>query len=272
MKKGFTLIELLVVIAIIAILAAILFPVFAQAREKARQTQCLSNCRQIGTAVAMYCSDWEDALPQYDYNYGVAAGIHNPVGGEWYMGAYGFHPSYNADKIADYAKNYGYVAQLSPYCKNGKIFHCPSQSGMSSYDNYQNGKYYTSYFYRRVCYIGGVPPSLAINNTGTALEGPMIISALPKPAGLIIIGEFAPHHNHKGHPTISNVYDGGSKDNVVFADGHAGNVALNQSRWFFGASLPGYPYYGWDWDWPADGAKHNDFRYQRGDLCYDFAD
>ena len=51
MKKGFTLIELLVVIAIIAILAAILFPVFAQAREKARQTQCISNAKQIGTAM-----------------------------------------------------------------------------------------------------------------------------------------------------------------------------------------------------------------------------
>jgi prepilin-type N-terminal cleavage/methylation domain-containing protein/prepilin-type processing-associated H-X9-DG protein len=60
---GFTLIELLVVIAIIAILAAILFPVFAQAREKARQTACLSNCRQIGMALQMYAQDWEEGLP-----------------------------------------------------------------------------------------------------------------------------------------------------------------------------------------------------------------
>jgi prepilin-type N-terminal cleavage/methylation domain-containing protein/prepilin-type processing-associated H-X9-DG protein len=60
---GFTLIELLVVIAIIAILAAILFPVFAQAREKARQATCLSNCRQIGLAVQMYAQDWDETLP-----------------------------------------------------------------------------------------------------------------------------------------------------------------------------------------------------------------
>ena len=63
LKGGFTLIELLVVIAIIAILAAILFPVFAKAREKARQTKCLSNLKQIGLALQMYTSDWDDRFP-----------------------------------------------------------------------------------------------------------------------------------------------------------------------------------------------------------------
>jgi len=58
LRRGFTLIELLVVIAIIAILAAILFPVFAQAREKARQTSCLSNLKQSGTATLMYVQDF----------------------------------------------------------------------------------------------------------------------------------------------------------------------------------------------------------------------
>ena len=61
--KGFTLIELLVVIAIIAILAAILFPVFAKARQKARQTQCLSNLKQLGLASNMYMTDWDEWLP-----------------------------------------------------------------------------------------------------------------------------------------------------------------------------------------------------------------
>lgn len=61
-RKGFTLIELLVVIAIIAILAAILFPVFARAREKARQSACLSNTKQLGTAFQMYVQDYDDTM------------------------------------------------------------------------------------------------------------------------------------------------------------------------------------------------------------------
>ena len=66
-RQAFTLIELLVVIAIIAILAAILFPVFAQAREKARQTSCLSNLKQIGTALLMYVQDYDETLPLGSY-------------------------------------------------------------------------------------------------------------------------------------------------------------------------------------------------------------
>ena len=62
-QKAFTLIELLVVIAIIAILAAILFPVFAQAREKARAVSCLSNLKQIGLACMMYVQDYEETYP-----------------------------------------------------------------------------------------------------------------------------------------------------------------------------------------------------------------
>ncbi|HEU4752027.1 MAG TPA: prepilin-type N-terminal cleavage/methylation domain-containing protein, partial [Armatimonadota bacterium] len=66
--KGFTLIELLVVIAIIAILAAILFPVFAQAREAARKVSCGSNLRQFGHAVLMYVQDHDETFPQSSYS------------------------------------------------------------------------------------------------------------------------------------------------------------------------------------------------------------
>src|SRR5207244_1598792 len=64
-RSGFTLIELLVVIAVIALLAAILFPVFAQAREKARQASCLSNCKQIGAAIMMYAQDYDESVLPY---------------------------------------------------------------------------------------------------------------------------------------------------------------------------------------------------------------
>jgi prepilin-type N-terminal cleavage/methylation domain-containing protein len=68
-RSGFTLIELLVVIAIIAILAAILFPVFAQAREKARQATCLSNLRQVGLGFKMYVQDYDETFPPVNFSY-----------------------------------------------------------------------------------------------------------------------------------------------------------------------------------------------------------
>ncbi len=74
-RKGFTLIELLVVIAIIAILAAILFPVFARAREKARQTSCLNNVKQIALGVHMYITDNDGGLPSYRMGGGSLSGV-----------------------------------------------------------------------------------------------------------------------------------------------------------------------------------------------------
>jgi prepilin-type N-terminal cleavage/methylation domain-containing protein len=71
-NRGFTLIELLVVIAIIAILAAILFPVFAQARAKARSASCLSNVKQLGLAEIMYTEDYDGDFPQYCHSWSPA--------------------------------------------------------------------------------------------------------------------------------------------------------------------------------------------------------
>jgi len=100
-RKGFTLIELLVVIAIIAILAAILFPVFARAREKARQTSCLSNLKQLGLGLLMYAQDYDEALPA-TYQWYVQ-------GSDWPL--YAWRPC------------------IFPYVKNGQLFQCPSDSG-----------------------------------------------------------------------------------------------------------------------------------------------
>src|SRR5450631_1096445 len=68
-SKGFTLIELLVVIAIIAILAAILFPVFAKVREKARQINCVSNMKQMGMGVLQYVQDYDETYPMSSFGY-----------------------------------------------------------------------------------------------------------------------------------------------------------------------------------------------------------
>lgn len=111
MRRGFTLIELLVVIAIIAILAAILFPVFARAREKARQASCLSNVKQLCLAILQYTQDYDESLPM--------SRSHQQGGWRGY----------------DYA--------VAPYVKNTQIFKCPSHTaavGTVSYgDTCSNG-------------------------------------------------------------------------------------------------------------------------------------
>src|SRR5689334_17839448 len=73
-RSAFTLIELLVVIAIIAILAAILFPVFAQAREKARSASCLSNLKQLSLGMTMYAQDYDETFPQWQWDHHYASG------------------------------------------------------------------------------------------------------------------------------------------------------------------------------------------------------
>jgi prepilin-type N-terminal cleavage/methylation domain-containing protein/prepilin-type processing-associated H-X9-DG protein len=95
-RPGFTLIELLVVIAIIAILAAILFPVFARAREKARQTSCLSNLKQMGLGCMMYAQDYDDTMQ---------ATV------RWWP---------------DYSFGLSWPGALAPYVKNDQLFVCPS--------------------------------------------------------------------------------------------------------------------------------------------------
>lgn len=107
MKRGFTLIELLVVIAIIAILAAILFPVFAKAREKARQASCLSNLKQMGLAALSYAQDYDEMF-MYGYYPGTCAWGHA------HTPADGVHAAYS------------WPSFLVPYVKNTQIFRCPS--------------------------------------------------------------------------------------------------------------------------------------------------
>lgn len=110
--KGFTLIELLIVIAIIAILSAILFPVFARARENARRTSCASNLKQFGLAFQMYAQDYDELLPYAQINLDEF-----PAGGKWGSGS-----CTTASPCTWYWPQSTY-----PYHKSLKIYTCPSR-------------------------------------------------------------------------------------------------------------------------------------------------
>ncbi len=103
-KRGFTLIELLVVIAIIAILAAILFPVFASAREKANQTSCLSNLNQLGMSMNMYVQDFDQTFPAWNWNFfcnGGNNGAARDSAAFWTMAIYPYVKSTGVYKCPD---------------------------------------------------------------------------------------------------------------------------------------------------------------------------
>jgi prepilin-type N-terminal cleavage/methylation domain len=115
-RSAFTLIELLVVIAIIAILAAILFPVFAQAREKARAASCLSNCKQIGIAAIMYAQDYDSILPH--------TGWQGPC----------TNPATLVNNDAFFSGVFSFPIASAPYIKNWDIFKCPSDSDYGGFN------------------------------------------------------------------------------------------------------------------------------------------
>ncbi|MEN6645609.1 MAG: DUF1559 domain-containing protein [Armatimonadia bacterium] len=190
-RRGFTLIELLVVIAIIAILAAILFPVFAKAREKARQTACLSNARQLGTALMQYVQDYDEQLP-----YALFEGSDNKYG----------------------------MQKLNPYIKNEQIWACPSAadvvSGYYASDGlpartiaHGYGVVQSHYPYRTkyAAWINSVGDIKQPAETGVFFEKTNAVTTMPyvycpicSPAN---ITQFADRHN------------GGM--NIAFYDGHA---------------------------------------------------
>ncbi|RYX82053.1 DUF1559 domain-containing protein [bacterium] len=115
-RRGFTLIELLVVIAIIAILAAILFPVFARARENARRASCQSNLKQIGLGILQYCQDYDERFPL----------------------------AVNGSDIAPV----GWADSIQPYLKSLQLYQCPSETTAPNPDPLSTG--YTDYWYNTV--------------------------------------------------------------------------------------------------------------------------
>src|SRR2546427_2702627 len=131
-RRAFTLIELLVVIAIIAILAAILFPVFAQAREKARQTSCASNLRQLGTGITMYVQDNDEIYPRSNQDVN-ATDCNAAPGGCWSTGFLFWQ-----QLAQSYVKNFGIMT-----CPSGDRQISRSSTGdlAAFYGNYGSNRY-----------------------------------------------------------------------------------------------------------------------------------
>lgn len=187
-RRAFTLVELLVVIAIIALLAAILFPVFSRARENARRASCLSNLKQMGLAVMQYVQD-------YDETYPIVAGSGTST----------------------------WTWQIYPYIKNHQIYRClsaPDDGAEFNPATLSSLNAYSQYCMNNSSFGSGVNPYLATYN----LSWPTRIAAVPKAAELILFMDAT----KSGTTTFwcdvsqksvdSRHFEGA---NIAFADGHA---------------------------------------------------
>jgi prepilin-type N-terminal cleavage/methylation domain-containing protein/prepilin-type processing-associated H-X9-DG protein len=192
--NGFTLIELLVVIAIIAILAAILFPVFAQAREQARTVSCLSNCKQIGLGVKMYAQDYDEDFPMGTYpgprnwevnldvnpypSYGSVLCLDDGAAFGWPGLAWkGFNPGDGGPVYTGCAYGFEFYrtlmkVQVGPYIKNNQIWYCPSDRFRSPSDrNVQHGAQSYQWFPAWIYSFRAAWNPFASQATGPDLDG-----------------------------------------------------------------------------------------------------
>jgi prepilin-type N-terminal cleavage/methylation domain-containing protein/prepilin-type processing-associated H-X9-DG protein len=215
-RQAFTLIELLVVIAIIGILAAMLFPVFAQAREQARKITCVSNIKQLGTAMLMYAQDYDEALPVQGRN------IIDPCCGFWMDGGYGV-PDWRTSLITNWAKS------LLTYATGEVgIYQCRSNKGYTANSNRAMAG--ISYIYNG--FASGTTLAAALSPSSTVLLWDyryLTTNAVSNP----VPGGFAYYEGWEPHP---NQY------NIAYLDGHAKNVPENKFRNDIWNLPPGNPF------------------------------
>jgi prepilin-type N-terminal cleavage/methylation domain-containing protein len=234
MKRAFTLIELLVVIAIIAILAAILFPVFAQAKESAKRTACLSNSRQMGLATMMYNQDWDGSFPiHYAYNSQPPAGAPGHKGVEVLLAPYVRMGSTRIDP-----------ATGLPITPLMEIFKCPLDAGgpYTSQDvpgAHTYWKAYGSSYRFGKCMFTMVAGESSSNNKLRTVSWHVNESAIQFPSeSRIIRDEMFTFFSEKVTPGACDKYGydcpppwnyyrqwHGTGGTLIFADGHAKHIA-----------------------------------------------
>ena len=245
-KKAFTLIELLVVIAIIAILAAILFPVFAKARERAKQTTCISNMKQIGIAMISYTGDFDEKFPAW-----------TPPGATGLISTEDFKSTYQ-NKLymggpVDIQAPSGAMAtistQLAPYIKSKEVWACPSDFGMyRQYDDWnapppappvppktplafkdwvlvgdRKTKVGVSYGYRGTNLVNQDAPLLPQKDIhGTALAG-WPSSAVKQPSARAMFWDHRAWHMVSPNDSYDTIHSRG-KVEILFIDSHVTTV------------------------------------------------
>jgi prepilin-type N-terminal cleavage/methylation domain-containing protein/prepilin-type processing-associated H-X9-DG protein len=225
-RRGFTLIELLVVIAIIAILAAILFPVFAQTREKARQAGCLSNLRQIGSGLAMYVQDYDERLPNCctwgrAWNW-VGYGGQNLTSRCAQVGITKATPKDLA--LGPEQVPPRYVQELlHPYVRNTQIWFCPNV-GMNRF--FVGDPKAPTYGYNGTTYMWNWMADPSISENPFSKRQPIVVSslaiaAIPRPSAAATLWDL-PHWNPLKEPCISlDLKPAHAKGlNVLYADSH----------------------------------------------------
>ncbi len=201
-QTAFTLTEVLIVVAILAVIMALVLPVFARAREKSRQTTCLNNLKQLGQATLQYVQDYDEQMYPYEYN--GPSGPGDRITWEYYSDYVSTHPN-------DYKRGL-----LYPYVKNENAFHCPDAAGFEGVSGGNSGSY-------------GLNTYLSVHLNGTEATG-IPLSSAEANAETILITDAASVSNGKLHGNdIIDSPGGGARDvhglhnqfaNVVWLDAH----------------------------------------------------
>jgi prepilin-type N-terminal cleavage/methylation domain-containing protein/prepilin-type processing-associated H-X9-DG protein len=223
MRKGFTLIELLVVIAIIAILAAILFPVFARAREKARQASCQSNLKQICLAMKQYSSDYDETLPIGTESFPSGAQL-CPAGPTCCAKTW----SANKNATTPTGLANGFIHwRLDPYIKNTQVWICPSMGSFAANPATADSTSYMSSMVitNRVGLCGRKESTLTKSESEIITWNDAVGWACSTTCANMWRGISTGEFNTAGSST-SHGQGGGAMVNCAYADGHVKSLAI----------------------------------------------